>query len=115
MSGVQRRWLVAEFCALALFNGWHLYLRDTDRCERNADGSWGWLRRGHHLLPAVRAMRAMLAELGIVMRSGGDGSCDHDGYAELARRYPLDKGRGGVAVQVAGSTITLEVAVRGGS
>lgn len=99
-------WLVAELCENALYNGWHLYLRDTDRHQRNADGSWGWLRRGNEL---VAPAHAALAELGILMRRGGDGTCDDDGYAELARRHPIRKSRsrGGVAIRIAGSSITL--------
>lgn len=94
-----RSWLVAEFCANALYNGWHLYLRDTDRHQRNADGGWGWLRRGHYRLHAAHAA---LAQLGIKMRPGGDGSCDDDGYAELARRYPIRRSsrRGGVPIGI---------------
>ncbi len=106
-----KRWLIAEFCAHSLFNGWHLYLRDTDRHERNTDGSWGWLQRGHHLLPAAHAV---LADLRIATRPGSDGSCDDDGYAELARRYPIRRSRvrGGVAVQVDDIEIDLVTPVR---
>lgn len=105
MTAPVHRWLVAEFCGNALFNGWHLYLRDTDRHQRNADGDWGWLQRGHHLLQSAHAA---LAELGILMRPGGDGTCDDDGHAELARRYPIRRSRlrGGVPIQIVGGSIT---------
>lgn len=55
------KWLVSEFCAHALFNGWHIYLRDSDRHARNADGSWGWLRRGDHLTILAHAHAALLS------------------------------------------------------
>lgn len=92
-------WLISEFCGNDLFNGWHIYLRDSPRLERNRDGGWGWLQRGHWLLPSVHAV---LAGLGIAMRPGGDGSCDDDGYAALAHRHALGGSdrRGGVRVRV---------------
>ena len=65
------------------------------------DGSW------------LRTL-AVLAALGIQMRPGGDGSCDDEGYAELARRYPIPvrhpvrrTRRGGVPVHVEAGTLTL--------
>jgi len=92
-------WLIAEFCGHDLFNGWHIYLRDSPRYERNVDGGWGWLQRGHWLIPSVHAV---LATIGIAMRPGGDGSCDDDGYASLARQRPIGGSdrRGGVRVRV---------------
>lgn len=110
MTAAVHRWLVAEFCGNALFNGWHLYLRDTDRHQRNADGSWGWQQRGHYLLAPAHAA---LADLGIVMRARGDGTRDDDGYAELARRYPIrrSRSRGGVPIQIAGASITALTAL----
>lgn len=103
---MSERWLVAEFCAHALFNGWHLYLRDTDRRERNADGGWGWLRRGDARLEAAHAA---LAGLGIAMRPCGDGTCDDDGHAAFARRFPIRRSRtrGGVPVEITAGRITL--------
>ena len=97
-------WLVAERCDNALYDGWHIYLRDTSNQQRNADGTWGWIRRDHRLALSIHAL---LGTLGIMMRPGGDGSCDDDGYAELARRYPFCDGRGGFAVIVTKDGIAL--------
>jgi hypothetical protein len=96
-------YLVAERCDNTLYNGWHVYLRDTAHHQRNADDDWGWIRHDHWLAPHIHAL---LETLGIRMRPGSDGSCDDDGYAELARRYPLGEGRGGFAVVVNGNTIS---------
>ncbi len=46
-------WLVAERCDNALYNGWHIYLRDTSNHQRNADGYWGWIRRDHRLALSI--------------------------------------------------------------
>lgn len=99
---MKRMWLIAEYCPGPLYMGWHIYLRDTpERQRRNDDGSWGWLRRDHWLLASVHIL---LDFLGISMRPGGDGSCDDDGYAELAKRFRFGrqriggKPRGGLAV-----------------
>lgn len=88
---VVRRFLITEFCANDIYNGWHLYLRDSKkRHQRNADGLWGWIRwrpgrsRSH-------PFQAVLDELGITMK--GDGTCDDDGYAEIARRHPIPRER----------------------
>lgn len=97
-------WLVAERCDNVLYSGWHIYLRDTSNHQRNAGGDWGWIRRDHWLALSIRAF---LGTLGIAMRLDGDGSCDDDGYAELARRHPLSDGRGGLAVIVTQDGILL--------
>ncbi len=96
-------WLVAERCDAEVYSGWHIYLREVSD-QRNAGGSWGWIRRGNWMLPSIREV---LALLGIAMRPGGDGSCDDDGYAELARKHPLGDGRGGVIVDVTAAGVTL--------
>ena len=79
--------------------GWHIYLRDHRSFRRNKDSSWGWIRR-----PKEHAVDAFLTSIGITIK--GDGTCDYDGIAEFAKRYPI-KGRkcggeirGGVEVVV---------------
>ncbi len=62
--------------------GWHLYLRENMAFKRNKDGRWGWIR--------TPQMKPELESLGINIK--GDGTCDDDGIAEFARRYPI-KGR----------------------
>ncbi len=105
MTGIER-WMVAEFNPHWIFNGWHLYLRDTNKFARNSDGSWGWLRRGSDWLASAHAA---LAGISIVMRPSGDGTCDDDGYAAFARRFPIrrSKTRGGLVVVVDGGGITI--------
>jgi len=66
--------------------GWHLYLRDNRAFRRNSDGTWGWIRRPQE----EKWLMDFLDGLGITIT--GDGTCDHDGIAEFARRYPV-KGR----------------------
>ena len=78
--------LVAEYCAADMFEGWHLYLRDTARRQRNADGSWGWIR-------SRECRAACLAKFGIELR--GDGTTDDDGVAEFAKRFQVDTTAGG--------------------
>lgn len=111
MTDQPERWLIAEYCSHAIYMGWHLYLRDS--CEprtRNADGGWGWIR---HSSFNRGSAHSVLASLGITMREGGDGTCDDDGYAELARRYRFGrqqtggKPRGGVRVIAGHSGIAL--------
>jgi hypothetical protein len=105
MKAAHARWLIAERCDAVVYSGWHVYLRDSvELGQRNADGSWGWLRRGHHLLSFVHAL---LGTLGILMRPGSDGSCDGDGYEALARRFPLGDARGGVAVVMTTDELAL--------
>lgn len=81
--------LITEYCPGPFYMGWHLYLRDSKgRQQRNADGSWGWVR-GSSLRKSPA--HEFLATLGIQIT--GDGTCDHDGYAEVARRYPVPRQR----------------------
>lgn len=85
----QVKFLIAEYCASQFYMGWHLYVRDSKgRQQRNTDGGWGWIRsigRYPHCAEGV------LRELGIVIR--GDGTCDDDGIAEIARRFPIPRQR----------------------
>jgi len=88
------RYLIAEYCDHPfLFCGWHLYLRESNRKQkRNRDGDWGWIRwrpwlDGKH--PAHRIFEAH----GITLHS--DGTCDDDGVAEFARRFPMRSTVGG--------------------
>ena len=69
--------------------GWHLYLRDYRAFRRNKDSSWGWIRMrgGSWMQPRVIEF---LSSIGIEIL--GDGTCDHDGIKEFAKRYPI-KGR----------------------
>lgn len=101
-GGESMMYLISEYCAHEIYIGWHLYLRDNkDRQKRNADGHWGWLARNHYM--ATTAHR-FLRTLGISMV--GDGTCDNDGYAEMARRFPIPsqriggKPRGCIAVEI---------------
>jgi len=66
--------------------GWHLYLRENRAFSRNSDGGWGWIRR----VKEDFAVMAFLSSIGIII--SGDGTCDDDGIAEMARQYPI-KGR----------------------
>jgi len=80
-----KRFLIAEFCDAVFYNGWHFYLRDSKRKNQpNRDGGWGWILRPDDPLSPIREL---LDELGVVIR--GDGTCDHDGIAEFARRFPM--------------------------
>lgn len=81
-------YLIAEYCPGPFYMGWHLYLRENRVFKRNRDGGWGWIRNSSF----TREFRAIpfLKTLGITIE--GDGTCDHDGVAEIARRYPI-KGR----------------------
>lgn len=95
-------YLISEYCAHEIYIGWHLYLRDNkNRQQRNSDGGWGWLTRTDI---AASAAHTFLETFGIKVI--GDGSCDYDGYAELARRFPIPrqriggKPRGCVAVEI---------------
>lgn len=83
--------LIAEHCDAEFYSGWHLYLRDNkNRQQRNADGDWGWIR-GLNRYPNLA--QPVLDELGIVIR--GDGTCDDDGVAEIARQFPIPRQRVG--------------------
>ena len=77
--------LVAEYCRGPFYMGWHLYLRENRVFKRNSDGGWGWIRRVHE-----HPVKDFLLSIGITIK--GDGTCDYDGIAEFARRYPV-KGR----------------------
>ena len=87
------KFLIAEHCNASIYMGWHLYLRDhKEKQKRNDDGDWGWIRglaRGR--LP--ESIKEILDHLGIVIR--GDGTCDDDGVAEIARRFPIPRERVG--------------------
>lgn len=98
---LQKLWLIAEYCRGPFYMGWHLYLRENrEMQQRNADGSWGWIR-WHRA--DKHPVQDILDDLGIVMN--GDGTCDDDGYAEIARRFPFTgeiiggKTRGGILVK----------------
>ena len=69
--------------------GWHLYFRENRSFKRNKDGGWGWIRRFREQQPVM----SFLASVGITIR--GDGSCDDDGIAEIAKRYPIMGRRAG--------------------
>lgn len=95
------KFLISEYCAHAIYMGWHLYLRDSKgRQQRNADGDWGWLRQSWN----QNSAHALLTQMGIELR--GDNSCDDGAYAELARRFPIPrqriggKPRGCIEVQI---------------
>ena len=81
-----RRFLIAEYCEAPLYMGWHLYLRDNKEIQkRNRDGTWGWLRGVHR--QGENPVQQIFDELGIEIK--GDGTCDYDGIAEIARRFPM--------------------------
>jgi len=84
-------YLIAEYCRGPFYMGWHFYLRDYRAFRRNKDGSWGWVRmRSWSWQPGVLRF---LSSIGIEI--SGDGTCDHDGIAEFARRYPINGRRCG--------------------
>ncbi len=96
----KKQWLIAEYNPHHIYMGWHLYLRDSsDYQTRNADGSWGWLRR-----PKEGMAQELLTDFGCAIT--GDGTCDHDGIARFAKRFPLPgrkcgrKTRGGLLVTI---------------
>jgi hypothetical protein len=84
--------LIAEHNPHDIYMGWHLYLRDhKEKNNRNDNGGWGWLRgigKRYGLPPSIQAI---LDHLGICIR--GDGTCDDDGVAEIARRFPIPRER----------------------
>ncbi len=87
-----RRYLIAEHCDNALYSGWHLYLRDSKgRQQRNVDGEWGWLRGINRYSNSYRWLHELLGTFGITLK--GDGTCDYDGIAEIARRFPIPRQR----------------------
>ena len=80
------RFLITEYCEGPFYMGWHLYVRESTRWQhRNANGEWGWIRRVKEYLPD--SIRKVFDLLRITIQ--GDGTCDYDGLAEIARRYPL--------------------------
>lgn len=82
-------YLIAEYCRGPFYMGWHLYLRDYRPFRRNKDGSWGWIRLRGYSWRRDGVLKFLLS-IGIEIK--GDGTCDDDGIAEFARRYPI-KGR----------------------
>ena len=81
-------YLIAEYCRGPFYMGWHLYLRENRILKRNKDGGWGWIRqvREHPVM-------GFLKSIGITIR--GDGTCDDDGIAAFAIRYPINGRRSG--------------------
>ena len=78
--------LIAEYCEAPFYMGWHLYLRDNKEIQkRNRDGTWGWLSGVHR--QGENPAQQIFDELGIEIK--GDGTCDYDGIAEIARRFPM--------------------------
>lgn len=69
--------------------GWHIYIRDHRAFRKNNDGTWGWIRMSGWSWMQPRVLK-FLSSIGIDIR--GDGTCDDDGIAEFAKRYPI-KGR----------------------
>jgi hypothetical protein len=92
-----RAWLVVEFCAHNLFEGWHAYIRESPkRGKRNANGDWGWVKARD--IKGDKVAR-LCAEVGITLK--GDWTCDDDGLAEVAKRYPLPgRNRGGFSITI---------------
>ena len=86
-GGEIKMYLIAEYCKGPFYMGWHLYLRDYRAFRRNKDDSWGWIRSPQLKLEIV----SFLESLGIKIE--GDGTSYYDGIAEIARRYPIKKGR----------------------
>ena len=80
------KFLIAEYCDAPFYMGWHLYLRDTkERQKLNRDGTWGWLRNVHR--QGENPAQQVFDILGIEIK--GDGTCDDDGIAEIARQFPM--------------------------
>jgi hypothetical protein len=86
LANGDKMFLIAEYCRGPFYMGWHLYLRDYRAFRRNKDSYWGWIRRPWQNKPLM----SFLESLGITIH--GDGTCDDDGIAEFAQRYPI-KGR----------------------
>ena len=84
-------YLIAEYCPGPFYMGWHLYIRESKEKQKpNADGRWGWIRHSQ-IVNDSNPAQAVLDELGIKIY--GDGSCDYDGIAEIARRFPIPRER----------------------
>jgi len=79
-------YLVAEYCRGPFYMGWHIYIRDHRTFRRNIDGGWGWVRT-HTWSWMQDPVYRFLLSIGIEIH--GDGTCDYDGIAEFARRYPI--------------------------
>lgn len=85
-------YLITEYCGHDIYMGWHLYLRDNKaRQQPNADGGWGWIKGVGRRDWEFSGAKAVFDSLGITIK--GDGSCDNDGLAELARRFPIPRQR----------------------
>ncbi len=68
--------------------GWHLYLRENiEKHKHNKRGGWGWIKRPEE----DKALQKFLGTLGVIIQ--GDGTCDYDGIAEIARRFPIPRQR----------------------
>ena len=86
--------------------GWHLYLRENKAFETNRDGGWGWIRDVRQ-----QPVTDFLSSIGITIT--GDGTCNYDGIAQLASRYPIKGSRVGgtirgcieVEAELAGQTL----------
>lgn len=91
--------LVAEYCKGPFYMGWHLYLRENRDFRRNKSGNWGWIRNLHE-----HPVKDFLSSIGITIR--GDGTCEDDGVAQFAAKYPAKgcklsgKTRGCVGISV---------------
>jgi hypothetical protein len=86
---VRRRYLLAEYCANEIFEGWHLYVRESKRKgQRNKNGDWGWLRG-----EGVQWYNDFLSKFGIKIK--GDGTCNGDGIDKIAKKFPLRSFCGG--------------------
>lgn len=81
------KYLVAEYCPGPIYMGWHMYLRDYRAFRRNKDGGWGWIRQRSLMWEKLLKFLSSI-EIEIT----GDGTRDHDGIAEFAKRWPV-KGR----------------------
>lgn len=102
-------YLIAEHNDGLYYTGWHLYYRENKSFKRNSDGDWGWIRRPRE----NTAVTDFFSSFGIFIK--GDGSCDYDGIAEFAERFPLNgekcggKVRGGVEINIVNGKIELKI------
>ena len=81
-------YLIAEYCRGPFYMGWHLYLRESmDKNKRNSNGSWGWIRRPKENKTVIEFLNGM----GITIQ--GDGTCDYDGIADIAKRHAIPRQR----------------------
>ena len=88
-----RKYLIAEYCDAQFYMGWHLYVRDyKEKQKRNDDGDWGWIRwRGKR--DGRHPAQDVFNEFGIEIT--GDGTCDHQGIGEFAKRFQIGRQRVG--------------------